>query len=128
MNRARVLLVWIAVVVALADGSARAASPTTADDRLKADLLLVLAHPDDDTAVASYLARATIDQKKRVAVVYTTRGESGNNAVGLEQGTALGALREQEARRALATLGVTNVWFLDGRDVASQDPLRSLEV
>lgn len=110
--------------------TARAAAPADAgpDDRLKADLLLVVAHPDDDTAVASYLARAIFDQKKRVAVLYTTRGESGNNKVAAEQRNGLGPLRELEARQALATFGVLNVWFLDGRDVASQNPLQSLEV
>ena len=39
------------------------------DERYKADILLVVAHPDDDTLVTSYLARAIFDQHKRVAVV-----------------------------------------------------------
>jgi LmbE family N-acetylglucosaminyl deacetylase len=35
-------------------------------------------------------------------------------------------IREIEARRANATLGITNVWFLDGKDTAGQDVLVSL--
>jgi LmbE family N-acetylglucosaminyl deacetylase len=95
------------------------------DDRYKADILLVVAHPDDEGAATAYLARA-IDAQKRVAVVYGTHGSSGANEAGAEQAAALGAIREIEARRALATLGITNVWFLGGKDTASQNVLQSL--
>jgi len=47
----------------------------TPDDRYKADILVVVAHPDDDTLITTYLARAIFDQHKRVAVVYCTRGD-----------------------------------------------------
>src|SRR6266436_8277600 len=43
-----------------------------------------------------------------------------------EHGPALADIREQEARRACATLGITDVWFLDGKDTASQNVLNSL--
>jgi LmbE family N-acetylglucosaminyl deacetylase len=95
------------------------------DERYKADILLVVAHPDDEGAVTPYLARA-IDEGKRVAVVYGTRGSSGANEAGSEQAAALGAIREIEARRALSTLGITNAWFLNGQDTASQNVLQSL--
>jgi LmbE family N-acetylglucosaminyl deacetylase len=95
------------------------------DDRYKTDILLVVAHPDDEGAATPYLARA-IDEGKRVAVVFGTRGSSGANEVGAEQAAALGAVREIEARRALRTLGIENVWFLDGKDTASQNVLQSL--
>jgi LmbE family N-acetylglucosaminyl deacetylase len=95
------------------------------DERYKADILLVVAHPDDEGAATAYLARA-IDEGKRVAIVYGTRGSSGANEVGGEQAAALGAIREIEARRAVAMLGITNVWFLDGKDTASQNVLQSL--
>lgn len=97
----------------------------TADERYKADILLVVAHPDDEGAATPYLARA-IDEGKRVAIVYGTRGSSGANEAGSEQAGALGAVREIEARRAAATLGITNVWFLGGKDTASQNVLVSL--
>src|SRR5881409_561928 len=95
------------------------------DERYKADLLLVVAHPDDEGAATPYLARA-LDEHKRIAVIYGTRGSSGANEAGGEQAAALGAIREIEARNALATLGITNVWFLGGKDTASQNVLLSL--
>src|SRR5947209_10998232 len=95
------------------------------DERYKADLLLVVAHPDDEGAATPYLARA-LDEHKRIAVVFGTRGSSGANEAGGEQAAALGAIREIEARNALATLGITNVWFLGGKDTASQNVLLSL--
>jgi LmbE family N-acetylglucosaminyl deacetylase len=96
-----------------------------ADERYKADILLVVAHPDDEGAATPYLARA-IDEGKRVAIVYGTRGSSGENQAGAEQATALGDIREMEARRAAAVLGIDKVWFLGGKDTASQDVLQSL--
>jgi LmbE family N-acetylglucosaminyl deacetylase len=95
------------------------------DERYKADILLVVAHPDDEGAATPYLARA-LDEHKRVAVVVGTRGSSGANEAGAEQAAALGSIREIEARNALATLGITNVWFLSGKDTASQNVLQSL--
>ena len=97
------------------------------DDRYKADLLVVVAHPDDETEIGAYLARAIFDEKKRVAVVFGTRGNTGGNAAGQEQATALGAIREIEARRALEHFGVMNVWFLNGPDTPGQSVLHSLE-
>ncbi|MGA2095845.1 MAG: PIG-L family deacetylase, partial [Candidatus Acidiferrum sp.] len=45
---------------------------------------------------------------------------------GAEQAAALGEIREIEARRACLTLGIDKVWFLGGKDTASQDVLQSL--
>jgi LmbE family N-acetylglucosaminyl deacetylase len=107
---------------------ARAQAPARvpqADERYKVDILLVVAHPDDEGAATPYLARA-IDEGKRVAVAYGTRGSSGANEAGAEQSTALGDIREIEARRANAVLGIDKVWFLGGKDTASQDVLQSL--
>jgi LmbE family N-acetylglucosaminyl deacetylase len=95
------------------------------DGRYKVDILLVVAHPDDEGAATPYLAR-TLDEGKRVAVVFGTHGSSGANEAGAEQAAALGEIREIEARNALATLGITNVWFLGGQDTASQNVLQSL--
>src|SRR2546429_9389301 len=58
--------------------------------------------------------------------LFRSRGSSGANEAGAEQAAALGAIREIEARNALATLGITNVWFLGGKDTASQNVLLSL--
>lgn len=121
-NCSRVFALWFVCLIALA----AFAQVSTPDERYKADILVVVAHPDDDTIVSSYLARAVFDQHKRVAVVYCTRGDSGPNSTGREHARALGLVREIEGRKALSRLGITNVWFLDGRDTASQDVLLSL--
>jgi LmbE family N-acetylglucosaminyl deacetylase len=97
------------------------------DPQLKADILVVVAHPDDETMVTSYLAREIYDHHKRVAVVFENRGDGGNNDVGPEQAEALGDIRETEARRGVALIDITDVWFLSGRDTASQNVLTSLE-
>ncbi|MBV9625448.1 MAG: PIG-L family deacetylase [Acidobacteria bacterium] len=104
-------------------GAAQVSSP---DDRYKADILVVVAHPDDDTVVSSYLARAIFEEHKRVAVLYCTRGDSGANSWGREHARALGLVREIEGRRAMSSLEITNVWFLNGRDTSSQNVLVSL--
>jgi len=104
-------------------------SPTP-DNRFKADILVVLAHPDDETLVAGYLAKTVLDQSKRVAVLFATRGNAGDNEVAYEQAASLAAVREMEGRSALTSIGVTNVWFLNAPDTPAQyehDVLRSLE-
>jgi LmbE family N-acetylglucosaminyl deacetylase len=110
--------------------SAQTAAPVQAvkgpDERFKTDILVVVAHPDDEGGVTPYLARAIYDEHKRVAVVFATRGGSGGNDYSREHGPALADIREQEARTACAKLGITNVWFLEGKDTASQNVLNSL--
>ena len=116
----------LTMLLAPLHGGAQEAKPLPVpDERYKADILLVVAHPDDEGAATPYLARA-LDEGKRVAVAFGTHGSSGANEASSEQAVALGAIREIEARRALATLGITNVWFLGGKDTASQDVLQSL--
>jgi LmbE family N-acetylglucosaminyl deacetylase len=118
----------VSLATSLLLSRAAAQEPKTlpaADERYKADTLLVVAHPDDEGAATPYLARA-LDEHKRIAVVFGTRGSSGANEAGAEQAAALGAVREIEARNALTTLGIANVWFLGGKDTASQNVLQSL--
>jgi LmbE family N-acetylglucosaminyl deacetylase len=120
----KALLVFLLVLPSFA----QVLKPTPAlspDNRLKADILLVVAHPDDETGVSAYLAKL-LDQHKRVEVVYLTHGEAGHNNMGPERGPSLGAVRETEVRHALATLEIDNVWFLDGHDTPSQNVLQSL--
>src|SRR5271163_4216179 len=125
-------LSWLPLIVFLLCSSVpRIASAQTpvrilpADERYKVDILLVVAHPDDEGAATPYLARA-MDEGKHVAIAYGTRGSSGANEAGPEQAAALGDIREIEARRAAAVLGIDKVWFLGGKDTASQDVLQSL--
>src|SRR5271169_4291048 len=125
----RIAMQWIFATIFLPTGLANATQEPKAlpqpDARYKADILLVVAHPDDEGAATPYLARA-LDEHRRVAVVFGTHGSSGANEAGVEQAAALGDIREVEARNALATLGITNVWFLGGKDTASQNVLQSL--
>ena len=120
------LFVWVLLLAALEGGSQQARPVPGADERYKVDILLVVAHPDDEGGATPYLARAIYDEHKRVAVVFATRGGSGGNDYSREHGPALADMREQEARRACAAMGITNVWFLDGKDTASQNVLNSL--
>src|SRR5665213_1828690 len=71
------------------------------DPRFKADILVVVAHPDDEGMVTAYLAREIYDHKKRVAVVWATHGEGSINDVGPEQSTAMGDIRGIEGREAV---------------------------
>ena len=99
------------------------------DERFKADALLVIAHPDDETLIAGYLARAALDEHRRIAVVCTTRGNAGQNLVGYEQAASLAEIRESEAREAMASIGIRHVWFLRAPDTPApevHDVLRSL--
>jgi LmbE family N-acetylglucosaminyl deacetylase len=120
----------MALLVAIATTTA-AQTPTPTppllkpDERLKVDVLLVVAHPDDETGVVPYLVQL-IDQRKHVAVIYTTHGEAGHNNMGPERAQSLGAVREMELRHALDSVGIKNVWFLSGRDTPSQNVLESL--
>jgi len=100
------------------------------DERFKADILVIAPHPDDESTIAGYLARAVLDEHRRVAVVVTTRGDAGQNLVGSEQARTLGEIREIETRQALASIGIDKVFFLRAPDTPGEDVsdvLRSLE-
>src|SRR5437016_6737213 len=86
------------------------------DARFKADILVIAPHPDDESTIAGYLAKAVLDEHRRVAVVLTTRGDAGQNLVGYEQARSLAEIREIETRQALASIGITNVFFLRAPD------------
>ena len=51
------------------------------DKRFKADILVIAPHPDDESTIAGYLAKAVLDEHRHVAVVVTTRGDAGGNLV-----------------------------------------------
>ncbi|HJQ52312.1 MAG TPA: PIG-L family deacetylase, partial [Gemmatimonadaceae bacterium] len=126
------MLVVMAILALSAQHAASQQVGTTPppDERFKADILVIAPHPDDESTIAGYLARAVLDEHRRVAVVLTTRGDAGQNLVGNEQARSLGEIREIETRQALASIGITNVFFLRAPDTPSQDladVLRSLE-
>jgi len=70
------------------------------DNRYKVDILTVVGHPDDDIEVTPYVAKLIEQQHKRVAVVYTTRGNSGGDAAGPEQAAALADITSAKWKRA----------------------------
>jgi LmbE family N-acetylglucosaminyl deacetylase len=121
-----------AAIIAVSGISAQTVDPYSAnnraaDARLKVDILVVVAHPDDEVLASAYLAREINDEHKRVAIVYGTHGDAGNNDIGPEQALAMGQIREFEARQVGNALGISSVWFLTGRDTVSQNVLNSLE-
>jgi LmbE family N-acetylglucosaminyl deacetylase len=121
------LALFVSIVAVTSLFSQQAPAYPEPDDRYKVDILEVMGHPDDDIMVAAYVSKLTEQQHKRVAVVYTTRGNSGGNAAGPEQSNALADIREMEARHSLASYGVTHAWFLHGSDTPGADVLKSLE-
>lgn len=131
MHTSRLTLAALLAVTALGTPlTAQQPTNPAPDERFKVDILVIAPHPDDETTIAGYLAKAVLDDKKRVAVVVTTRGDAGSNLVGYEQARTLGEIREIETRQALASIGIDRVFFLrmpdtPGFDVS--DVLRSLE-
>jgi len=125
------LINWL-VVMTLPQVAKSQQTPTNppADKRFKADILVIAPHPDDESTIAGYLAKAVLDEHRHVAVVVTTRGDAGQNLVGYEQARSLAEIRETETRQALASIGITDVWFLRAPDTWARDisdVLRSLE-
>ncbi|MFC7546503.1 sugar-binding protein [Plantactinospora sp. GCM10030261] len=117
----------VLTVAALAAGTfpgapATAAGPlppkpsTSAGTPVDLDVLFVGAHPDDEAGTLSTLGQWRETNDIRTGVVTITRGEGGGNAVGPEEGPALGLLREGEERRAVGKAGITEVFNLDKVD------------
>lgn len=121
MRFARAAALVLFVVPFLSDGPAGTlAAPETAgpregagpapgwDDRerFRTDLLVVLAHPDDEGVVAPLIAREALERHRRVAVVYLTDGRNGTNRAGTLAGAALAEVRLAEVSWTLERLGV----------------------
>jgi LmbE family N-acetylglucosaminyl deacetylase len=121
------IAILVLCLLPIAAQNSRAPELLQPDPRFKADVLVVVAHEDDEVMIAGYLAKLTVDEHKRIAVVYVTNGDAGGNAVGNEAGAALGQERQMEARRALASIGIENVWFLNQHDTPNQNVLFSLD-
>ena len=84
---------------------------------IPACILLILAHPDDESFFAAGLARRHVERGAKVALVTATRGDAGQ--VGdppLCNRDALPALREAELREAADILGISEVHLLDYQD------------
>ena len=127
ISRRLALINWLSVIT-LAQVAKPQQTPTNPppDERFKADILVIAPHPDDESTIAGYLAKAVLDEHRRVAVVVTTRGDAGQNLVGYEQARSLAEIREMETRQALASIGITNVFFLRAPDTLGAGCLRRI--
>ncbi|WP_299443703.1 sugar-binding protein [uncultured Phycicoccus sp.] len=116
-----------AAALALAGAGAVTAAPgaggpkppdatTSAGTPVDLGALFIGAHPDDEAFQLSAYGEWGDEHDLRTGVVTVTRGEGGGNAVGPEEGPALGLLREQEERAAVARAGITEIFNLDEVD------------
>jgi N-acetylglucosamine malate deacetylase 2 len=80
-------------------------------------LLLIFAHPDDESFLTGGSVCRYVAQGVRVVLATATRGESGKpGQPPLCSAEALPALRERELRRAAGILGIADVHLLGYRD------------
>lgn len=83
----------------------------------KRKLLVVLAHPDDETFGTGGTLAYYASQGVEVHLICATRGEAGDvDAEMLEGFASVSELRENELRCAAETLGIHKVHMLDYRD------------
>lgn len=80
------------------------------------DAMFIGAHPDDEAGTLSTFGQWDSDHDVTTGVITITRGEGGGNAVGPEEGPALGLIREREERSAVAKGGITDIYNLDEVD------------
>ncbi len=91
--------------------------PDCDNARMSRTLLLVFAHPDDETFLTGGVACKYADEGVQVVLVAATRGESGKaGEPAICTREELPALREDELRRAAAILGISQVHLLGYRD------------
>lgn len=78
-----------------------------------ASILVVSAHPDDETLFAGGTLAMYAEKGHRVFILETTRGQGGEiGEPPLTTRENLAAFREQEVRKAARTLGVEGIFFL----------------
>lgn len=80
-------------------------------------ILLIFAHPDDESFVAAGLARHYVERGAQLSLVTATRGDAGR--VGdppLCDRKVLPELREAELRQAADLIGISQVHLLDYQD------------
>ncbi|HEU5433276.1 MAG TPA: PIG-L family deacetylase [Thermomicrobiales bacterium] len=98
-------------------------------------LLLIFAHPDDEAFGCAGTMAATTAHGHPATLICATRGELGESgALAVDDPDLLGAIREQELRRACGAVGVVDVRFLGYRDSgmagtpANDDPRALMKV
>ena len=91
------------------------------DDPGSPRLLVVVAHPDDETFGCGSILRRAADECMVTAVLCATRGEAGESAIDVAPGE-LASVREAETRAAGEVLGVSQIEFLDFQDSGMSGP------
>ena len=91
-------------------------------------MLLIFAHPDDESFALGGTIAKYAEQGVRITLVAATKGEAGKVA-GICKPEELGLIREQELQRAAGVLGISKVIFLGYRDkeVPIAPPLEMVE-
>ena len=91
-------------------------------------ILLIFAHPDDESFALGGTIAKYAQQGVNITLVSATRGEAGKTC-GICEPEELGFVREQELRRAAEVLGITNVIFLGylDKEVPMAPPLEIVE-
>ena len=101
--------------------------PEGRDRAQSLNVLVILAHPDDELTIAPVLSRIKREGGE-VTLVFATSGDAGPGLSGLEPGEELAALREDEARCAAFGLGIDEPIFWRfgdgtlGRAARNMDP------
>lgn len=92
------------------------------------ELLLIFAHPDDESFALGGTIAKYVELGVRITLVTATKGEAGKTA-GICNPEELGLFREQELRRAAEVLGIAEVIFLGYKDkaVPLSSPLEIVE-
>ena len=91
-------------------------------------MLLIFAHPDDESFALGGTIAKYAEQGVNITLVVATKGEAGK-AAGICKPEDLGLIREQELLRAADVLGIADVVFLGYRDkeVPMAPPLEIVE-
>ncbi|MGI8484234.1 MAG: sugar-binding protein [Thermomicrobiales bacterium] len=106
----------IASASPLASPSASPVANETMPGSVNLDVLFIGAHPDDEAGGLSTYGQWNEFDNVKTGVITVTRGEGGGNAVGTEEGPALGLLRENEERNAVGKAGIDHIYNLDKVD------------
>jgi LmbE family N-acetylglucosaminyl deacetylase len=78
---------------------------------MKRSILLVFAHPDDESSGVSGTVKKYTQQGVPVDLITATRGEKGSR-VGVPANMDTGTVREEELRAAAAIIGIRNIYLL----------------